>query len=117
MSSVAKRNRKPEPYLAGKTTPPQPGDEQVADWSHSQLVRMYNRFRARLLRAFKRGKENRQAAAATYDANRANLTGRPRSFGVPRYRPRDAVRHTVHDTVTEILAVQLDRQLLEEGLS
>jgi len=42
---------------------------------HAQLVRMDNRFRARLLRAFKRGKENRQAAAATYDANRANLTG------------------------------------------
>jgi|SRR6516164_9999010 len=91
MSSNGKRVRKSAPYVCGKHTPPQPGDEQVGDWSHSQLVRMDNRFRARLLRAFKRGKENRQAAAATYDANRANLTGRPRSFGVPGYRPRDAV--------------------------
>jgi hypothetical protein len=63
------RNRGRPPYLAGKRTPWQPGDEQVGDWSHSQLLRMDNRFRARLLRAFKRGKENRQAAAATYDAN------------------------------------------------
>ena len=46
--------------------PPQPGDEQVGGWSHAQLIRMDNRFRARLLRAFKRGKENRQAATATY---------------------------------------------------
>ena len=41
-------------------------DEQVGGWSHAQLVRMDNRFRARLLRAFKRGKENRQVATATY---------------------------------------------------
>src|SRR5262249_26245610 len=55
------RDEEPEPVHA----PPQPGDEQVGDWSHAQLVRMHNRFRARLLRAFKRGKEKRQAAAAT----------------------------------------------------
>jgi len=41
-----------------RDAPPQPGDEQVGDWSHAQLVRMDNRFRARLLRAFLRGKEN-----------------------------------------------------------
>jgi hypothetical protein len=40
-----------------RDAPPQPGDEQVGDWSHAQLIRMDNRFRARLLRAFKRGKE------------------------------------------------------------
>src|SRR5262245_37063057 len=34
-----------------RDAPPQPGDEQVGDWSHSQLVRINNRFRARLLRA------------------------------------------------------------------
>src|SRR5262249_6693420 len=111
----AKRVYKQRPYSNGKSTPVQPGD--VGAWSRSQLVRMYNGFRARLLRAFKRGKESCQAAAATYDANHANVTGRPRPFGVPRDRPRDAVRHTVHYTVIEILAVQLDRQLLEEGLS
>jgi hypothetical protein len=49
-----------------RDAPPQPGDEQVGDWSHAQLVRMDNRFRARLLRAFKRGNENRQAATAMY---------------------------------------------------
>ena len=102
MSSSNGRNRGRPPYLAGKRTPWQPGDEQVSGRTHS-WCRMYNRFRARLLRSFKRGKKSRQAAAATYDANRANLTGRPRSFGVPRDRPRDAVRHTVHDTVTESL--------------
>ena len=49
-----------------RDAPPQPGDEQVGDWSHAQLVRMDKRFRARLLRAFRRGKENLQAATATY---------------------------------------------------
>jgi hypothetical protein len=64
MSSNGKRRGR-EPYCNGKAMSPEPGDEQVGDWSHAQLVRMDNRFRARLLRAFKRGKENRQAAAAT----------------------------------------------------
>jgi hypothetical protein len=41
---------------------PEPGDEQWT-YSRQQLVMMDNRFRARLLRAFKRGKESRQAAA------------------------------------------------------
>ena len=49
-----------------RDAPPLPGDERVGDWSHAQLVRMDNRFRARLLRAFRRGKENRQATTATY---------------------------------------------------
>jgi hypothetical protein len=40
----------------------QPGDEQ-ATWSRKRLLRMDNRFRARLQRAFKRGKERREAAA------------------------------------------------------
>jgi len=39
-----------------REAPPQPGDEQVGGWSHAQLIRMDNRFRARLLRAFKRGR-------------------------------------------------------------
>jgi hypothetical protein len=39
-----------------------PGDEQ-ATWSRKRLLRMDNRFQARLERAFKRGKESRQAAA------------------------------------------------------
>jgi len=36
-----------------RDAPPQSGDEQVGDWSHAQLIRMDNRFRARLLRAFR----------------------------------------------------------------
>src|SRR5215831_11796742 len=65
MSSNGKRVRKPEPYLAGKGTPFQPGDEQ-ATYTQAQLIRMDNRFRARLLRAFKRGEENRESAAQAY---------------------------------------------------
>jgi hypothetical protein len=41
---------------------PEPGDEQWA-YSREELIRMDTRFQARLLRAFKRGKESRQAAA------------------------------------------------------
>jgi len=40
----------------------QPGDEQ-ATWTRKQLTRMDSRFRARLLRAFERGKERREAAS------------------------------------------------------
>jgi hypothetical protein len=41
---------------------PEPGDEQWP-YTHAELVRMDNKFRERLLRAFKRRKESRQAAA------------------------------------------------------
>jgi hypothetical protein len=40
----------------------EPGDEQ-GPYTYAELVQMNNKFRARLLRAFKRGKESRQAAA------------------------------------------------------
>jgi hypothetical protein len=40
----------------------EPGDEQ-GPYAYAELVRMDTRFRVRLLRAFKRGKESRQAAA------------------------------------------------------
>jgi hypothetical protein len=68
---MAKANGRPRgrsPHKNSKAAPSEPGEEQGA-YTHAQLIRMHNRFRARLLRAFKRGKENRQAAAATYDAN------------------------------------------------
>jgi hypothetical protein len=45
---------------------PEPGDEQ-GPYSHTELTRMDNEFRARLQRAFKRGKESREAATALYD--------------------------------------------------
>jgi hypothetical protein len=41
---------------------PEPGDE-VGPYTYEELVRIDTRFRARLLRAFERGKESRQAAA------------------------------------------------------
>jgi hypothetical protein len=62
---VARGNGRPRgrpPHKNSRAALPEPGDEQGA-YSHAQLIRMDNRFRARLLRAFKRGKENRQAAA------------------------------------------------------
>jgi hypothetical protein len=50
----------------GRTRPkvaePEPGDEQGA-YAHAELVRMDNRFRDRLLRAFERGLENRESAS------------------------------------------------------
>jgi hypothetical protein len=58
-----RRGRKP--YTNGKHTPFQPGDEQNA-YTLAELRRMDNRFRARLLRAFKRGKESRESAAHAY---------------------------------------------------
>jgi hypothetical protein len=51
------------PHRHSKAELPKPGDEQCGDYSDARLVRMDNRFRARLLRAFRRGKESRQAAA------------------------------------------------------
>jgi len=68
---MAKANGGPRgrpPHKNSKAALPMPGDEQYGDYSHAQLIRMGNRFRARVLRAFKRGKENRQTAAAPYDA-------------------------------------------------
>ena len=71
---MARANGKPRgrpPHKNSKAALPMPGDEQVGGWSQAQLIRMDHRFRARLLRAFESGKENRQAAAATYHAIRA----------------------------------------------
>jgi hypothetical protein len=65
---MAKANGRPRgrpPHKNSRAALPEPGDEQNA-YTHAQLIRMDNRFRARLLRAFKRGKENRQAATATH---------------------------------------------------
>ena len=66
---MAKANGRPRgrpPHKNSKAAPSEPGDEQGAG-THAELIRMNNRFRTRLLRAFKRGKENCQAAAAMYD--------------------------------------------------
>ena len=63
MSATNGKPRGRPPYRHSKAALPKPGDEQCGDYSHARLVRMDNHFRARLLRAFKRGKESRQAAA------------------------------------------------------
>jgi hypothetical protein len=47
----------------------EPGDE-VGPYTREELIRMDTRFRARLLGAFKRGKESRQAAANQFAAPR-----------------------------------------------
>jgi hypothetical protein len=89
-----------------RDAPPQPGDEQVGGWSHAQLVRMDNRLRARLLRAFKRGKENRQVATANArEWPPARLTHHRRPLGVPRNRACSVVSDTMHEAVTERLAL------------
>ena len=47
-----------QPYLNGRDTPSQPGDDVVGGWTHEQLMRMDARFRERLERAIARGKEH-----------------------------------------------------------
>ena len=77
--------------MAARRTSPASGRLGSPATSRSATGRAYSwygwtidsAFRARPLRAFKRGKENRQAEAATYDANRANLAGPPRSVRRP----------------------------------
>jgi hypothetical protein len=71
-SSVAKRIRKPSPYVCGRDTPFQPGDEVVGDYSRERLIRMDGRFRERLERAFRDGTEHRESAA-TNGANALRL--------------------------------------------
>jgi hypothetical protein len=47
-----KRRHGASPAYLGKQTLPQAGDEQVGEWPRSRLIKMDNRFRARLLRAY-----------------------------------------------------------------
>ena len=44
---------------------PQPGDQQVGEWTRERLERMDNRFVSAVKRALHRGAENRQAAGTT----------------------------------------------------
>jgi hypothetical protein len=60
---TAKRVRRPEPYVCGKDTPPQPGDEQCGAFSRDRLVAMDQRFVRAIERAFENGTEHRQSAA------------------------------------------------------
>jgi hypothetical protein len=58
MSSASPRNRKASPYVCGKDTPWQPGDEAVGDYSRGRLVAMNQRFVERVIAS---GNETRQA--------------------------------------------------------
>jgi hypothetical protein len=53
-------------FTNGKDTPSQPGDEQAGAYSCEQRIRMSARFVERVERAFETGKENREAAVATW---------------------------------------------------
>jgi hypothetical protein len=57
MSSNGKRNRGRQPYMNGKDTAPQPGDEVVGGWSHAALERMDARFCERVRKAIANRKE------------------------------------------------------------
>jgi len=70
---MSRANGKPRgrpPYRHSKAALPKPGDEQCGDYSHARLVRMDNRFRARLLRAFKRGMHETIAEILATQLNR-----------------------------------------------
>jgi hypothetical protein len=61
MSSASPRNRKPSPYVCGKDTPFQPGDERQGDYSRERLVAMNQRFVERVERAIASGEEHAPA--------------------------------------------------------
>jgi hypothetical protein len=52
-----------EPYLNGKNTPAQPGDEVVGGWTREALLKMDARFCIAMERAFARGDERRPEEA------------------------------------------------------
>jgi hypothetical protein len=52
-----------KPYVNGKQTTPQPGDELVGEWSRARLLTMDKKFAERLERAFRSGSERRESAA------------------------------------------------------
>jgi hypothetical protein len=55
------RGRKPA-YMNGKTTPPQPGDEQCGEWPRERLITMNEKFRAAMEHALARGFEQQPVA-------------------------------------------------------
>jgi hypothetical protein len=62
-ASNGKRNRGRVPYVSGKQTPWQPGDQEQGQWTHERLLAMDRRFCERVERAFENGSEHRQSAA------------------------------------------------------
>jgi len=64
MSDTDGRPRGRPPHrCTSKTDPFQPGDE-LATYTHAQLIRFDNRVRRRLLHAFEQGLEHKESAAA-----------------------------------------------------
>ena len=82
MSDTDGRPRGRPPHRHSKHEVAQPGDEQFT-YSRKQLIRFDNRFRSRLLRAFRRGLEHEASAAAdvfiTTDTPFALVTARRRA--------------------------------------
>jgi hypothetical protein len=62
LSSNGERNRGRVPYVSGKKTPWQPGDQEQGCWSYDRLIAMDRRFCERVERAFENGSEHRQSA-------------------------------------------------------
>src|SRR5262245_578923 len=90
MSSSNGRNRGRPPYLAGKRTPWQPGDERNGDYSREHLLKMDARFRDRIERAFRLGLESRADAAGHVAASGTlcvNLTVRVRARDLQQTGP------------------------------
>ena len=80
--AMAAANGKPRgrpPYNNSKAALPEPGDE-LATYTHAQLVEFDNRFRARLLRAFQKGLESRESAANQLSVTRSACPYRPRAL-------------------------------------
>jgi len=79
---MAKANGRPRgrpPHKNSKAALPEPGDEQPT-YTRAQLVRFDNRFRTRLLRAFRKGLESRESAANQLSVTRSACPYRPRAL-------------------------------------
>jgi len=89
MSDDSKRRpgRKPYNGVIVRADVSEPGDEAVGQWSHAQLVRMDNRFRQPIQRAFHRDRRpaSGSAVASTGLENIANRIDPPRA-PVPQAR-------------------------------
>jgi hypothetical protein len=79
---MAAANGKPRgrpPHKNSKAAPPEPGDEQ-STYTRTQLIRFDNRFRSRLLRAFRKGLESRESAANQLSVTRSACPYRTQVF-------------------------------------
>jgi hypothetical protein len=79
---MAKANGEPRgrpPHKNSRAALPEPGDEQPT-YTRAQLIRFDNRFRIRLLRAFRHGLEHPESAANQLSVTRSACPYRPRAL-------------------------------------